>query len=152
MTEGKRKLGWVRKFISFLIFFIPRSSDCKKPFRGFLEILIHKISYEFTSFSIFWPNQNPRNFFYKFQRHSLFAALVNKKLRMRTTYFLVLGHRWNLGLMKSKIIEVKSFYNYLTHYLPAHTEFSFFWDTLIYIYCTALYTFPSLGSVHHIIQ
>ena len=28
------------------------SSDCKKPFRGFSEILKHKISYEFKSFSI----------------------------------------------------------------------------------------------------
>ena len=28
--------------------------------------------------------------------------------------------------MKSKIVEVKSFYNYLTHQLPAITEFSIF--------------------------
>ena len=47
---------------------------------------------------------------------------------MRTTYFLVtvFGHCLSVGLMKSKIVKVKSFYNYLTNHLPAITEFSFF--------------------------
>ena len=45
---------------------------------------------------------------------------------MHTTYFLVLvfGYRWNVGLMKSNLVKVKSFYNYLTHHLPAIIEFS----------------------------
>ena len=43
--------------------------------------------------------------------------------------FLVFGHRWRVGLMKSKIVKVKKFYNYLAHHLPAITEFSFFWAT-----------------------
>ena len=53
---------------------------------------------------------------------------------MRTTYFFVLvfGHRWSIGLMKSKIVKVKSFYNYLHHHLPANTEFSSFLATLLY--------------------
>ena len=65
MTGGKRKLEWrrVRKYIRFLILFIPRASNCKNPFRGFSEILLHNISYEFTSFSIFWPKQKIRKFF-----------------------------------------------------------------------------------------
>ena len=56
---------------------------------------------------------------------------------MRTTYFLVLvfGHRWSVGMMKSKIIKKgKSFHSYLTHHLPAITEFSFFGPP----YCTYL--------------
>ena len=53
-------LRWPQKNIRFLILFIPQSSDCKKPFRGFSEILLHNISYEFTSFSIFWPNKKNR--------------------------------------------------------------------------------------------
>ena len=31
-----------------------------------------------------------------------------------------------MGLIKSKIVKVKSFYNYITHHLPAITEFSIF--------------------------
>ena len=47
---------------------------------------------------------------------------------MHTTYFLVsvIGHRWNVELMKSKIVKVKSLYNFLTHHLPAITEYSIF--------------------------
>ena len=45
---------------------------------------------------------------------------------MRTTYFLVgvFGHRWNVWLMKSKIVKVKSFQNHLTYYWTPITEFS----------------------------
>ena len=81
MTEGKRKLEWrrVRKYIRFLILFIPRSSNCKKPFRGFAEILIHKTTYEFRSFSIFYPTKKfAKKKYYKFQWHSLLPALIKK--------------------------------------------------------------------------
>ena len=59
MTGDKRKLKWrrVRKYIRSLILFIPRASNRKKPFRGFSGILLHNISYEFTSFFLLWPNQ-----------------------------------------------------------------------------------------------
>ena len=89
---GGSKIPWQRAKVSlsdvefekiFLLFFlsIPLSSDCKKPFRGFLEILLHNLSYEFTSFSIFWQNQKFRGKKYsKFQRHFLLTALDNKKI------------------------------------------------------------------------
>ena len=50
MTGRKRMHEWrrVRKYIRFWILFIPRASNCKKPFRGFSDILLHNISYEFT--------------------------------------------------------------------------------------------------------
>ena len=47
----------------------------------------------------------------------------------------IFGHNWSIGLMKSKIVEVKSFYNYLTHHLPAIREFSICWATLM-LSCT----------------
>ena len=55
VTGGKRMLEpcRIRKNICFFILIIPRPSVASKPFRGFSEILIHKISYEFTSFFIF---------------------------------------------------------------------------------------------------
>ena len=59
-----------------------------------------------------------------------------KNLRMRTTNILVLvlGHRWNVGLMKSKIVKVKSFQNSLAYLM--HTITEFFWDTLVYtVHC-----------------
>ena len=36
---------------------------------------------------------------------------------------MVVRHRWNVGLMKSKVVKVKSYQNYLTYYLPPITEF-----------------------------
>ena len=92
MTGGKRKLEWhrVRKYIRFLMLLIPRASNCKKPYRGFSEILLNNITYKFTSFSYFDPTNKSAIFFNNFQRHSLLTALQEKNLRMRTMYFLVL--------------------------------------------------------------
>ena len=52
---------------------------------------------------------------------------------MGTTYFLVLvfWHRWSVGLMTSKIVKVKSFYNNLNHHLPSIAEFSIFGHTIV---------------------
>ena len=130
MKEDKRKREWCRvpNNIRFLILIIPRSSDCQKPFRGFSEILLHNISYEFTSFfPYFDQNKNPRK-----KNILSFCGIPywrrpSKNLRIRTTYFLVwVWHRWSVGLMKSKIVKVKLFENYLTHHLPAITEYSIF--------------------------
>ena len=57
---------------------------------------------------------------------------------MRTTYFLVLDfeHRWHVGLMKSNIVKVKSFYNYLNHYF--HRIFNFLGHPIVK--CTVAYT------------
>ena len=120
------------KKYTFLILFIPRSSAFKKPFRGYLEILIHKISYELYHFPYFDPNQKIRETKYnKFQRHSLLAALH------KTTYFLVLvvGHRWSVRLMKSKIV-FKKIISYLPHssFARYHRIFNFFWATIMYLF------------------
>ena len=107
----------------------PDPAIVKNLFADFRKFYYTIISYEFTSFSIFWPNQKiSEKKYYKFQQHSLLTALPKQNLRMRTTYFLVLvfRHRWRVGLMKSKILTVKSFYNYPIYHLPAITEFSFF--------------------------
>ena len=62
MTEGKRKLEWCRfrKYIRFLILFIPRSSNCKKPFHGFLEIYYTKSLMNLHHFQYFTQSKNPR--------------------------------------------------------------------------------------------
>ena len=92
----------IRKYIRFLILFIPRSCECKRPFRGFSEILIQKIS--IWIYIIFHILTQPKNYTkkkcYKIQRHSLF--------------------RHGTGLMKSKIVKVKLVWNYF----PPITEFS----------------------------
>ena len=123
----------VRNYIRFLILLIPSSSDCKKTFsRIFGNFNTHNFLWIFY---ILTQSKNPRKKkSYKFQRQSLLAALHKKICACPQRNFLVLvfGHRWKEGLMKSKIVKVKSFYNYLTHYLPAITEF--FWDTLMYLY------------------
>ena len=76
--RGQKK-AWVtymvRKYIYifFLILSIPWSSNCKKkPFRGFSEILLHPIYYEFTSFSIFWLNKKIR----EKNKKSIFSGIL----------------------------------------------------------------------------
>ena len=138
MKESKRKLEWcrVRKNIRFLILFIPRSSDCKKKlFLGFSEILIHKISHEFTSFSIFYLTKKSTKKYLKFQQHSLLTALHKKSAYAHNEFFGFgfCASLQSVGLMKSKIVKVKSFYNHLTHHFPAITEFPIVWATLLYI-------------------
>ena len=119
MTKSRRKFEW------FLILSIPQSSNCKKPIRGFSKILIHNIFYEFTSFSIFWPNKNPQKKYNKFQRHSLLTVSVlhKKNLHMETTYFFVLvfGHRYHF-IITSPII------------CPLSQNFPFFGATQVYIH------------------
>ena len=131
MTEGKWKLEWcrVKKNIRFLNLFIPRSSDCKNNFSRILGNFIRRhVVWIYIIFHILTQPKIRENKYSKFQRHSLLTALHKKNLRMRTTYFLVLvfGHRWSVGLMKSKIVKVKSFYNNLIHHLLAITEFLIF--------------------------
>ena len=74
MTGGKRKLKWrrVRKYICFLILFIPRSCNCKKPFRGFSEIYYTTFFMNLHNFPYFDPTKKSAIFFYNFQRHSLY--------------------------------------------------------------------------------
>ena len=61
------------------------------------------------NFPYFDPTKISVKKYYKFQRHSLLAALHKKKSAHAHSIFLVLvlGHRWNVGLMKSKIVKVK---------------------------------------------
>ena len=103
-----------------------------------LEILKHKISYEFTSFSIFCLTQkSAKKKYYKFQRHSLWLRSIKKESAHTHKVFFGFGFcallAWSIGLMKSKIVRVKSFSNYLNHHLPPVIEFSIFLDTLMYI-------------------
>ena len=139
MTEGKRKLEWrrVRKYIRFLILFIPRSSNCKKPFRGFSEILIHKISYEFTSLSIFYQIKNSEKYIISFSGTPYWLHSIEKicacAKRIFWFWFLCIAGR-SLGLMKSKIVKVISFYNNQPSFAPGYRIFNFFSDTLMYIH------------------
>ena len=57
--RAKESLSRVRKYIRFEILFIPRSSNCKKPFRGFSDILLLHISYESIVFHILTQPKNP---------------------------------------------------------------------------------------------
>ena len=93
----------------FFILFIPWSSDCKKPSGGFSEILMHKISCELHHFPYFDPTKKSAK--KSFSGIPYWLQSIKKNLRMRTMYFLVLvfRHRWSVGLMKSKIVKVKSF-------------------------------------------
>ena len=83
MTEGKGKLEWrrVRKYIRFIILFIPWSSNCKKTFsRIFGNFNTQNLLWIYIIFHIF-PNQKIREKNnYKFQRHSLLTALHKKKI------------------------------------------------------------------------
>ena len=67
----------------------------------------------------------------KLQRHFLLTALHKEicACAQRIFFVLVFWHRLSVGLMKSKILKVKSFYNYLTHHLPLSQRFQFFWAT-----------------------
>ena len=136
MTGGKRKLEWrrARKYIRFfLILFIPRVSNCKNLFADsrfyyttFLKNLHH--------FPYFDPTKKSAIiFFYNFQRHSYNICASSVTAHAHNAIFVILV--W--ALLARIVDEIensksKSFYNYLTHHLPAITEFSFFWDTLLY--------------------
>ena len=83
------------------------------------------------NFSIFWPNQKIREKINNyFQRHSLyFYALHYVYVSAASRQYLEFGF-WALLGRISKIVKVKSFYNYLTNHLPRSQNFQFFWDTL----------------------
>ena len=110
MTEGKRKLEWckVRKYFRFFVLFIPRSSNCKKPFRGFLEILIYTISYEFTSFSIFHPPKTfAQKYIISFNGIHYWLRSIKKicACAQRIFWFLVFGF---CALLERGVHEIKN--------------------------------------------
>ena len=114
--RGQKKIEWrrVRKNINFLILFIPRSSDCEKPFRGFSEIFKLNISYEFTSFSIFWPNQKIRNFLKIIFSGILYISCAPMLRNFQRHSYTTCAR------------SVFLFCNYLIHHFSAITEFSIF--------------------------
>ena len=148
MTEGKRKLEWrrVRKYIYVFKFCSsPDPAIVKKPFHGFWKFYYKTFLMNLDNFSYFDPIKNMQKKCYEFQRHSLLTALHEKNLRMHTMYLLVLvfGHCWSVGLMKSKIVKVKSFYNYLINHLPAITEISIFLGhPICTLGCPKMHLFP----------
>ena len=95
----------VKKYIRFLILFIPWSSNCKKnlfpDFRKFYYTTFHMNLHHYTICYCACAQRNICNLGFE-------HCSVEK-------------------LTKSKIVKVKLFYNYLTHHLPAITEFNFFW-------------------------
>ena len=75
--ESLSDVGFENIFV-FLILFIPRASNCKKPFRGFSEILLHNIFlWIYIIFHILTQPKNPRNFFLQFSA-ALFIAPMKK--------------------------------------------------------------------------
>ena len=136
MAEGKRKLESrrVRKYIRFfLILFIPGSSNCKKKScRGCSEN-----SYEFTSFSIFYPTKNPRKKnVISFSVISYLLRSIKQNLRIRTTYFFGFGF---CALLERRVDKIKNSESKILLKLPRpsfaryHRIFNF-WDTLMYIH------------------
>ena len=62
-NESLSDVGFENIFDFFLILFIPRASNKKKPFRGFSEILLHNIEFmNLHNFSYFDPTKNSANF------------------------------------------------------------------------------------------
>ena len=92
MTRGKRKLEWrrVRKYIHFLILFIPWSSNCKKPFSQiFGNFITQHFLWIYIIFHILTQPKIREKIAKGFSGIPYWLRSIKKNLRMRTTYFLV---------------------------------------------------------------
>ena len=111
MIEAKENLSDVdvefENIFVFLILLILQSSDCKKPFRGFSEILIHKISYELHHFPYYdLTKKSAKKNIISFSGIPCWLRSI-KNSAMRTTYYLVWvsRQRWSVGLINSNLFS-----------------------------------------------
>ena len=106
------KLEWWRVCSS------PDPAILKNLFADFRKFYYTTFLLNLHDFPYFDPTKNSTKFFFiSFAGIPYWLRSIKKNLRICTMYFLVLvlRHCWRVGLMKPKIVEVKSFYNYLTH-------------------------------------
>ena len=97
-------------------------------YRIFRNFITQHFLWIYIIFHILTQQKNPRN---PYRLRSIKNSAHAHKVFLGLGFW-VFGHRWSVGLIKSKKVKVKSFYNYLSHHLPAITEFSIFWATLLY--------------------
>ena len=84
----------------FLIFFIPRSSDCKKPFCGFSEIF-NTQNHLYININIqIWPNKKIRE-----SAAFLIDCAPLKRICACAQCVVLFVHHWSVRLMKSKIVK-----------------------------------------------
>ena len=85
--RAKESLSDVEFEKIFWICSSPDTAIVKKPFHGFSKILLYKISYEITSFCLFYPTKKSAKKIISFSGIPILTALHKNILRMRTTYF-----------------------------------------------------------------